>query len=179
MSRTLCISGTLPLVREVERFNVLRSAALYRRSENLTREHAGTQNPSKRLEPLTPRHSHTPDDLSPKHHRCEEFQNELSKAKTRSWSGRSSNALRVLSSSGIHLTFTMAEGYSVLTKCLHTRKLNTIRGQTTTGVLKDGPFRITSWHARLNQKAVRVSLMDAIPAFSLGTDNNKYILHHF
>lgn len=141
---------------------MLRSAAVYSCSENLTREYAGTQNPSKRLEPLTPQRSHTPDDLNPQHHRCEEFQNELSKAKTRCWVGRFSNALRVLSSSRIHPTLTMTEGYSILTKCLHTRMLNTIRGQTTTrptGVLKDRPFRITSSHGRLNQKAVRVRFL--------------------
>jgi len=123
---------------------VLRSAAVYRCNENLTREHAGTQNPSKRLEPLTPRHSHTPDDLNPQHHRCEEFQNELSMAKTCCWSGRFSNALRVLSSSGFYLTFTLTKGYSTLTKCLHTRKQNTIRGQTTirpTGVFERVTFQ--------------------------------------
>jgi hypothetical protein len=122
-------------VRAVERFHVLRSAAIYRCSENLTREHAGTPNPSKRLEPLTLPHSHMPDDLNRQHRRCEEFLNELSRAKTRCLLGRFSNALRALSSSRIRLTFTLTEGYSVLTKCLHTRTLNTIRGQRTQGLL--------------------------------------------
>lgn len=128
---------------------MLCSAAVYRCTENLIREYAGTQNPLKRLEPLTPRQSHMPEDLNPQHHRCKEFLNELSTAKTRCWSERFTNALRVLSSSRIHLIretlHTHGKSFQPYEELIRT--LSSLRRPTSTGptgVLKDRPFRITS-----------------------------------